>query len=426
MDINILKKFKNQFNLVRKAAEDISQQDIGLNIKGARGKEIEFNLNLPPDNEIERFVTVLRPLADLSSSIHYKKIAAMLYKGKFISDSDMEQLESEIQKSEIGPIRISLNETQLKTVELYELYAKGEFFDEQTTEAEKLTKLRSMPFLPKYTIYSFYSYCLDIYRLCGYLYQEIRAAEKTFHEDKPNANNFHKCIYCLSETGSFTSQEHVYPESLGNTDAVLAPGHVCDKCNNEVLSTLDRHLAEHDALALLRVYYLPYNTKTGKFPEAKFQNIHIQKTAPRHIRFTEPNNANKAFECSKGNDGVNIRINTTGRKKFDPIMLGRSLYKVALGLFCLQHGHEATLDGKYDMAREYVLGKRLFPNNLLIKRTGIPIPNLECEHYLNAGTTFIFNILGVIFFLNLEPEPKVVLSAECENDWQIFSLELTE
>jgi hypothetical protein len=48
---------------------------------------------------------------------------------------------------------------------------------------------------------------------------------------KPTAQPPFKCILC-DVGSSFTSQEHIVPESLGNDILVLAKGWVCDACNN--------------------------------------------------------------------------------------------------------------------------------------------------------------------------------------------------
>ena len=40
-----------------------------------------------------------------------------------------------------------------------------------------------------------------------------------------------RCLFCRTEAGAFTRDEHTIPESLGNTDQVLPPGRVCDSCN---------------------------------------------------------------------------------------------------------------------------------------------------------------------------------------------------
>lgn len=39
------------------------------------------------------------------------------------------------------------------------------------------------------------------------------------------------CIFC-GLTGQFSSEEHIVPHSLGNDILILAPGWVCDRCNN--------------------------------------------------------------------------------------------------------------------------------------------------------------------------------------------------
>ena len=85
-----------------------------------------------------------------------------------------------------------------------------------------------------------------------------------------------RCIYCLSDTGTFTSEEHIVPESLGNYDTVLPKGFVCDTCNNEVLSGLDSELVNSDMLGLLKIVYMPY-TKDGKLPQAIYPNLKIKK-----------------------------------------------------------------------------------------------------------------------------------------------------
>jgi len=40
-----------------------------------------------------------------------------------------------------------------------------------------------------------------------------------------------KCIFC-GQAGPFSSEEHIVPHSLGNDILILAPGWICDSCNN--------------------------------------------------------------------------------------------------------------------------------------------------------------------------------------------------
>jgi len=179
MDWNILKKFKNQLHLVRSATEAMSQKDIGFNFSGSIDKGVEFNLRFPPDIELARFATVLTPLVDPSSPLCYKNIASLLFENSFLSASDKEKFDQGVQQIETGPIQIKLNEEFLRAVDLYDIYSKGEFFDEHEAATEKLKKLRNSPFIPQYIMFSFHSYCFDIYKVCEYLYHIIRDAEKT-------------------------------------------------------------------------------------------------------------------------------------------------------------------------------------------------------------------------------------------------------
>lgn len=426
MDWNILRKFKNQLHLVRDATEAMSQKDIGFNFSGSIDKGVEFNLRLPPDIELARFATVLRPLVDPSSPLCYKNIASLLFENNFFSAYDKEKFDKCVQQIETGPIQIKLNEEFLRAVDLYDIYSKGEFFDEHESATVKLKELRGSPFIPQYIMFSFHSYCFDIYKVCEYLYHIIRDAEKTRRTSEAVDTQPHQCIYCLTKTGKFAQEEHVYPESLGNTEIILPPGLVCDDCNNGVLSNLDKHLVEHDAISFLRVLFLPYNTKTGKFPKARYQNMTIEKNRPRGILIKGPSGSQKGFKIEEKNgDYVHGTISLTGRQTFDPVMLGRSLYKIALGIICWTNGAEFALHHKYDAARAFILGKSYFPNSLFIEGNNCtPCSKVECQHFTaNPGTLFIIKIFGLPFIFNLEPEPLIQMNAELEKmGMQCFSL----
>lgn len=361
----------------------MSQKDIGFNISGAIDKTVEFNLRLPPDIELARFATVLRPLADPTSPLYYKNIASLLRENNFLSASVKEHFDNYVRRIETGPTQFQLNEQPLTAVDLYELYSKGEFFGEHEAAISKIKELHTNPFASQYMLYSFHSYCFDVYRACEYLYHVIKDAEANPSPSETVNDQQHQCIYCLTKTGSFQHEEHVYPESLGNTEIILSPGHVCDDCNNGVLSDLDKHLVEHDAISFLRVMFLPYNTKTGKFPKARYQNMTIEKTRPRGILIKEAIGSKKGFKI-EGKQGCHVHgtVSLTGRRKFDPVMLGRSLYKIALGIVCWTNGAEFVLQDKYNAARAFVLGKSYFPNNLLIQGKNCkPCSTVEGQHF---------------------------------------------
>ena len=127
---------------------------------------------------------------------------------------------------------------------------------------------------------------------------------------------------------------------------------------------------------------------------------------------------------SKAGDLDKLQLNTKGRTKFKPQLLGRSLYKIALGLLCWQHGPALALNNKYDLARTFVLGKSGFPNNLIMGSEIKPCNHIEGTHFLmNPGTPFEFNIYGFPFLLNLEPEPVLQMTPELKTlKFKLFSL----
>jgi len=53
-----------------------------------------------------------------------------------------------------------------------------------------------------------------------------------------------RCIFCKKDSSNSKSVEHIIPESLGNTEHILPPGIVCDKCNNYFASNIEKHLLE--------------------------------------------------------------------------------------------------------------------------------------------------------------------------------------
>lgn len=429
MDWALLKKFKNQMHLIRNAVGDMAHSNISFGLNIDREKGGNCSLKLPPEREISRFAAVLRPLADSISPLYFKKIASALLENDFVSlsASDKEELLKHVKLVEDGPMRFKINNDALTASGLYSLYARGEYFSESTDEAAKIFEYKKAPIANQFILFNFYSYCCDVYRISRYLYDLIKQAENKLSKSeiiKAGDKENYECIYCRSRINDFNCEEHVYPESLGNTDIILPPGCVCDPCNNGVLSELDNYLVNHDVISMLRVLYVPYNPKTGKFPVARYQNMTIEKTHPRKINLNVHGNAAKSIKVKTEGDLSHITLNTVGRSKFKPRLLGRSLYKIALGIVCWQHGPDVALDKKYNTAREFILDKRSFPNNLLVGSEFKPCEYIEGEHYiLKSGTVFGISIFGLPFLFNLEPAPLIEMNSEFDKlNAKLFSL----
>jgi hypothetical protein len=349
----LLKKFKNQLHLIKDAIGDMADSNISFGLNIDRDKGANCSLKLPPEREISRFAAVVRPLADSISPLYFSKIAFVLLENNLVnlSATDKEELLKDIKFVEDGTTRFKINNDVFTASGLYSLYARGEYFSECVNEAAKILQCKKVPIINEHILFNFYSYCYDVYRISWHLYHVIKEAEKNLSAapiielvDKGN----YECLYCKSRVNEFSCPEHVYPEALGNTEIILPPGFVCDSCNKGVLSNLDNELVNNDVISMLRVFYVPYNPKTGKYPVARFQNITIEKIHPRKYNFNVYGNEEKTIIVKTKGDQPHITINAIGRSRFQPRLLGRSLYKIALGIVCWQHGPEVALEKKYD------------------------------------------------------------------------------
>lgn len=81
-------------------------------------------------------------------------------------------------------------------------------------------------------------------------------------------NEIRRCIFCKENSSSSRSKEHIIPETLGNTEHILAPGIVCDKCNNYFAVKVEKPLLETSYFQQLRARQHIANKK-GKIPPQK-------------------------------------------------------------------------------------------------------------------------------------------------------------
>jgi hypothetical protein len=87
------------------------------------------------------------------------------------------------------------------------------------------------------------------------------------------------CLFCRRGDGGFTSQEHIFPESLGNTEKLLPVGVVCDRCNHEVLSPLDEALCDFGPVSMMRtIYGIP--SKRGQMPSFRLTTARWSAESP--------------------------------------------------------------------------------------------------------------------------------------------------
>jgi hypothetical protein len=375
--------------------------------------EMRSEIIVPREEAATRFSVVMRHFLDPSDPLNIRTMVAWLrarYGDSAISAADSADIERLLDQVDEGQIGIQVNGLQLRTEKVYELMANGAFFGAEERSKSFVESLQQVPIVGALFWFQFYTYAQDCYVVVSRLLDSAQLAEEAERARSPinEPRLSPQCIYCLSTRGSFGSEEHVFPEGLGNDEIVLPRGYVCDKCNNGPLSALDDALLQFGPIALLRVLYVPHG-KGGKLPKAKFKNVNVTKAMPTHIVLkSAPGTGDVISERRELADGWHsFKLNLTD-DRHDPVRLGRALFKVALGLVALDHGPAAVMASRYEAARLFVLGRRSFANNLVVFTEARPEQVVIAQNWLaERGTAVVMSIFGVRFIFNLEEEPIV-------------------
>lgn len=406
----ILPIFRRHYHKTRSAQNDLAESgEFHLQIK-SDGYTISGQSHVPDQEKTMRFVVLMRRFLAPTDRLYYQRIWELLQEPcqKFLPRLVSEQIDYSIANLRKGILGINVNGEDLTAERIYQLIADGTYFDEEEGAARVLRGLVEVPLAGPLFLHQFYAYSVDGFWLISQLFGVVCELEKrgAFGDNASElACAEYRCIYCLRSEADFTSEEHVLPESLGNEDLILPNGYVCDNCNNGILSDLDNSLVNFGPIAFLRVQFLPY-TKQGKFPRANFQNVIFERTSPRHINIKAKDKTGMPRDREVlGNGWYRFNLPFTSRG-FNPQLLARSLYKVALGTLALGEGHDTACSTRYQGAREFVLGDIGFPNNLLMREQIRPQNRVQVSYrVLETGTPFGIDIAGLTFLLNLEASP---------------------
>lgn len=415
---SLFRTFKRHYHKTTKAYSKLSNSgSYNLEIK-FENKNLRAKHTTPDETNTVSFVVLMSRFLSPSSPIFYKNVWNVLQQqfAEKLLDETVSEIETSIRYLNKGPIKIKINEEILTAERIYQILSDGEYFARYEEPKNYLNSLRGMPVVGPLFWSQFHQYTLDGLVLISKIFDIVLQMEQTekYKSLYPVLSApMKRCLYCLDSTGTFTSEEHVFPESLGNDELVLPKGYVCDKCNNGILATLDNYLLSFEPIALLQVYFVPY-TKQGKLPEANFQNMTIKKTHPLHIKVTaKDKTGNPKNRRSLGDGWQSFNLQVKG-KTFNPKQVARAYYKIALGMVAFDRGFEQAYDTKYDAARHFILNNQDFPNKLIMRTVCQPTPQVQvtAHHNLLEGTAFAINIYGLVCILNLETKPVLELTEE--------------
>ncbi len=415
----IVRSFKRHFRKVKEVAEILAASEGSFSFQyNYQEGTVQARNETPNDDATIRFVVLMRRFLDPVSPLYYKRVWGSLKEhfSEAISADHVSQLEQFIDKLNTGPFSFIVNQQEITAENIYHIVANGDYFGKTDEDAVVFLKnISALPIAGPLLLHQFYSYNLALFRVASILFDfmlKIECSEQYGNMFQEEISSDKRCIYCLSDTGTFTSEEHIVPESLGNYDTVLPKGFVCDTCNNEVLSGLDAELVNSDMLGLLKTVLMPY-TKDGKLPRATYPNLTIKKTLPTHLVIKTKSKKNVTMGEADDDGTIHFSIKMSGRKKFDSKIIGRALYKIGLGMVAFHQGREAACQSKYDAARAFILKGEDFPNNLLLINDVKPHPQIT-SHYDGrwSGTCFQIDIYGVVFLFNLEMTPILEFTEE--------------
>jgi hypothetical protein len=158
-----------------------------------------------------------------------------------------------------------------------------------------------------------------------------------------------KCIFCRSTTNTFSTREHILPESIGGGDwAVLPDGLLCDECQNRFGSTVEQQALADYPFSFFRVL-LGIPTKKGKPAWLDSWEGVLQSTARPGLLSYNP--APPFEESVSRKQKTVLRILAEPRK---PRMVCRALLKMGIEVVA-SDDPGIVFHQKFDEARAFAL-----------------------------------------------------------------------
>jgi hypothetical protein len=389
----------------------------------------EARLDMPDQDLAMRYVVVSRRFIDRNDRIYYKAVWDQLLAefGGHVPVDLKGAVEKLIERISRGDIHINLNGEDVTAETIYNAVAESYVFG-RTEQYTWITQhLAQVPMLGPLLWHQFYSYAENVLALASWIVEAIKAVESTEafkqHYGDPDVAC---CIYCLQTDGPFRSEEHIWPESMGNNDYVLPRGYVCDPCNNGPLARLDEAL-RNCPLFITQLPAAVQFDKKGRLPEVRLGNITIRRDDPLNVSWIADPGSDAIRSVGTLADGqTELRFHADLPGGFDPDMLARGLFKVGLAAIAMDFGHEYTCSSRFDRAREFIVHGGDFKNNMLISQWMLPDTSIRLQYYHlpdQTGTPMAHRVYGITLITNLEETP-LLTKAMFPREYRLVSFRL--
>ena len=163
-----------------------------------------------------------------------------------------------------------------------------------------------------------------------------------------------KCIFCLSETATFSTDEHILPESLGGK-LLLPSGFVCYKCQNYFGAKVEKTaLAEHPFNILRLFLVVPSKRKRPiSIPLEGFGTVSRAETSPGSVLSVDLNSGQLILKPAPKSVkvGDELKFDFKYRVK-EKRSICRALLKMGLEMSA-QNDREDVFSSRYEPARRF-------------------------------------------------------------------------
>jgi hypothetical protein len=213
------------------------------------------------------------------------------------------------------------------------------------------------------------------------------------------ATHERRCIYCRVVTTGREGLAHVFPEAVIQNSWTLAPGAVCDHCNN-YCSELDSTLVQYPPVAALAQFFaLP-----GK------QGIYRQVVGGIALTVRDDGKHDLGMTAFDPVYRINAEGKNTARvtlrppPKFDLLKFRRALHHIAMNAIAAIAGETYVLGSEFDPLRKYVRNPRrgdawtfaeaMVPSREHI-RLGVRWPHENDPNFASVDLGLIVTVVGL-------------------------------